>query len=157
VTKVGSQWRFDEALIKNWLLHYSTEVKYTILVIDDDESICFLLKNMLEDGGHIVTTVSESLIGIELVKNRDYDFVFLDLKMPGMDAAELFKQLRANKPKLPVAIITGYPDSDLMTEALAYGPFCIMKKPFTEADIMSGINNYLRFGSERSKSQRERR
>jgi DNA-binding NtrC family response regulator len=80
------------------------------------------------------------------VKERDYDLVLLDLKMPEMDGAELFRQIKVTKPELPVTIITGYPDSDLMMKVLDYGPFGVMKKPFSGSDILSAVNNYLSFG-----------
>ena len=144
--KVGRQWRFDEASIDVWLRRRSTEKAAKILVIDDDETVCSLFKDTLDGSGHTVTTVNESSEGLELVKNQDYDLVFLDLKMPVMDGAELFRQIRLAKPKLPVTIITGYPDSDLMMNALTHGPLGVMSKPFRGSDILAAVDNYLRFG-----------
>ena len=144
--KVGRQWRFDKASIDIWLRQRSAEKAANILVIDDDETICSLFKDTLEGSGHTVTTVNESSEGLELVKNQDYDLVFLDLKMPGMDGAELFRQIRLAKPELPVTIITGYPDSDLMMNALTHGPLGVMSKPFRGSDILAAVDNYLRFG-----------
>lgn len=145
-TKVGRQWRFDKDSIDVWLRQNSIERRANVLVIDDDETICSLFKETLEGAGHTVTTVSESLKGLELVKDQDYDLVFLDLKMPVMDGAELFRQIRVSKPELPVTIITGYPDSDLMMSALAHGPFGVMNKPFSSSNILTAVNTYLRFG-----------
>ena len=144
--KVGHQWRFDRDSIEAWLRLNSIKRSANILVIDDDETICSLFKDALEGTGHTVTTVSESSKGLELVKDGDYDLVFLDLKMPEMDGAELFRQIRVAKLKLPVTIITGYPESDLMTKALTYGPFGVMSKPFRGSDILTAVNTYLRFG-----------
>ena len=144
--RVGRQWRFDKASIDAWLRESSAERAAKILVVDDDETICSLFKDTLEEVGHTVTTASESSKGLELVKERDYDLVFLDLKMPGMDGAELFRRIKVAKPKLPVTIITGYPDSELMRSALAHGPFGVMNKPFRESDILTAVENYLRFG-----------
>ena len=144
--KIGNKWRFDEASIDVWLRQSSAEAVAKILVIDDDETLCSLFKDTLEEAGHTVITVSESSKGLGLVKDRDYDLVFLDLKMPGMDGAELFRQIRVTKPELPVTIITGYPDSDLMMAALAHGPFGVMSKPFSSSDILTAVNNYLHFG-----------
>ncbi len=104
-----------------------------------------LFKDTLEEAGHRVRAVSESSEGLELVKDRNHNLVFLDLKMPGMDGAELFRQMRVTKPELPVTIITGYPDSDLMMSALAHGPLGVMSKPFRGSDILTAVNNYLRF------------
>ena len=144
--KVGRQWRFDKASIDTWLRESSKKTAANILVIDDDEEICSLFKDALEESGFAVTTVNNSSKGLELVKDQDYSLVFLDLKMPGMDGAELFRRIKEAKPNLPVTIITGYPDSDLMMRALTYGPLGVMNKPFSGSDILAAVNNYLRFG-----------
>ena len=143
--KVGRGWRIDKAEINKWVRDKSDRHKADILVIDDDETICSLFQDTLEEVGHMVTTASESSSGLELVKEQDYDLVFLDLKMPEMDGAELLRQIRLTKPDLPVTIITGYPDSDLMMSALAYGPFSVMYKPFNGSNILNLVNSYLRF------------
>ncbi len=145
-TKVGRQWRFDRDAIDAWLRQNSRKAGGNILVIDDDESICNLFKDTLEGSGYTVTTTNTSLWGLELVKNQNYNMVFLDLKMPGMDGVELFRQIRLTKASMPVTIITGYPDTELMMSALTYGPLAVMKKPFRESDILDAVNNYTRFG-----------
>ena len=145
-SRVGRQWRFDKSLIDSWLHQNSSDTSTNILVIDDEESVCALLKDTLEEAGHTVTTVNESSRGLELVKRNEYDLVFLDLKVPIMDGAELFRQIRKFKPDLPVTIITGYPDSELMMKALKHGPLGVIYKPFRSSDILSAINTYIRFG-----------
>jgi excisionase family DNA binding protein len=146
VKKVGHQWRFDKASIDTWLQQSSVNKAAKILVIDDDETICSLFEDTLRGAGHIVTTVNISFQGLELAKNQEYDLVFLDLKIPEMDGAELFRQIRLAKPGLPVTIITGYPDSDLMMKALTHGPLGVLSKPFSGSDIMAAVDTYLRFG-----------
>jgi DNA-binding NtrC family response regulator len=116
-----------------------------ILVVDDDEEICSLFKDALEEPKFKITTANNSFDGLKLIENQDYDLVFLDLKMPDIDGAELFKQIKEIKPDLPVTIITGYPDSDLMMKALTHGPLGVMNKPFSGSDILAAVNNYLRF------------
>jgi len=51
-TRVGHQWRFDKAVIDTWLRQSSTEAGAHILVIDDDETICSLFKDTLEEAGY---------------------------------------------------------------------------------------------------------
>jgi len=85
--------------------------------------------------------------GLELVKQADFELIFLDFKMPGMDGAELFHQIRTIKPNLSVTIITGYPDSDIMARALAQGPLGVMSKLFDESDIIAAVNSFLRITS----------
>jgi excisionase family DNA binding protein len=143
-TKVGNQWRFAQGAIDRWLQQNSLKAKANILVVDDEEAVRLLFETILGELGHQVTGAETAANGLELVKQQDFDLVFLDLRMPRMDGAELFRQIKTIKPKLPVIIITGYPDSAIMARALAYGPFGVMNKPFGEADIVNAVNSFLR-------------
>jgi excisionase family DNA binding protein len=145
--KVGRQWRFDQELIDIWLSQKSGSKVASILVIDDEEEICTLFQDALEESGHVVSTITDPIKAIEMIKSLHYDLVFLDLKMPGMNGAELFGHIRKAKPDLPVTVITGFPDSDLMMKALAHGPLGVIKKPFRGADILAAVDSYLRFGT----------
>jgi len=143
-TKVGHQWRFGKETIDDWLQRQSIGTKSAILVVDDEEVVRELFKETLEELGHRVVAVETGLEALDLVKQQDFDLVFLDLKMPGINGAELFRQIRSIKPGLPVTIITGYPDSEMMAQALAQGPFGVMNKPFGESDIVTAVSNFLR-------------
>jgi len=142
-TRVGQQWRFNKASIDKWLHQTPAEIGANILVVDDEEIIRSLFKKTLEELGHKVVAAETGLKGLELLKQRDFAMVFLDLKMPGMDGAEFFRQIKTTKPQLPVIIITGYPDSDIMSRALAQAPFGLMNKPFDESDIITAVNTFL--------------
>ncbi|MDO8577730.1 MAG: response regulator [Dehalococcoidales bacterium] len=150
-SKIGHLWRFKATEIDDWLsrkaIKNTKSEKADILIIDDDELVGTLFEDVLKSSGYGVTTANDPFKGLELVKSRDFAMVFLDLKMPGMDGAELFKQIRQAKHDLPVTIITGFPDSDLMMKALAHGPFGVMRKPFKESDILTAVNSYMRAGS----------
>jgi excisionase family DNA binding protein len=145
--KIGHQWRFDKISVDGWLRQKNLIGTVNVLVIDDEELVCLLFKDTLEEAGHTVTMCTKSADGLALVRERDFDLVFLDLKMPLMDGAELFREIKTIKPNLPVTIITGYPDSDLMTKALNYGPFGVMRKPFRGSDILAAVSYYLYFGT----------
>ena len=82
------------------------------------------------------------------MKQANFELIFLDLKMPGMDGAELFHQIRTIKPNLSVTIITGNPDSGIMARALAQGPLGVMSKLFDEADIIAAVDSFLRITSQ---------
>lgn len=141
-TKLGRQWRFNQALIDKWISEHSVYTKPRILVIDDDKVICKLFMKTLEELGYSVVVSETSLEGLEQLQKTDFDLVFLDLKMPVIDGAELFCRIRISKPKLPVIIITGYPNSEMMARALTYGPFAVMDKPFSESDIIAVVRNF---------------
>jgi excisionase family DNA binding protein len=142
-TRVGQQWRFDKASIDEWLHQKPTEIGANILVVDDDETIRSLFKKTLKELGHKVITAETGLKGLELVKQQDFAMVFLDLKMPGIDGVEFFRQVKTIKPRLPIILITSYPDSDIMARALAQAPFGLMNKPFNESDIITAVKTFM--------------
>jgi len=138
--KVGHKWRFDREASDNWLHPKMGSEKVRILVIDDDPVIGLLFKEAVEASGDTIVTASASTEGLEYVEQLDFDLIFLDLKMPKMDGAELFARIKKIKPQIPVTIITGYPDSEIMVRALQEGPFNVMKKPFGTSGITTAIN-----------------
>ena len=146
-SKVGKQWRFNKEKIDEWLLKNSSSKKVSILIIDDEESVRMVFKDTLEELGHKVFVACTAVEGLELAKNLDVALVFLDLKMPVMSGAEVFREIKKVKPNLPVIIITGYPDSSIMARALEHGPFGVMNKPFDESEIVAAVNNFLRINS----------
>jgi len=142
--KIGNKWRFEKKAIDNWLHNRMKGKKARVLVVDDDGMIRALFRETLEKEGHTVIGASTGAEGIKCVKESDFDLVFLDLKMPGMDGVELFKQIKIAKPELPVTIVSGYPGSEMMERAIKHGPLGIMNKPFKIADIIMLVNSYLR-------------
>lgn len=141
--KIGNKWRFDKEAIDTWLRTRIEGRKARILVIDDDELVTLLFKQTLEGRGYTVVTVGDGAAGIQHVMQRDFDLVFLDLKMPGIDGVEVLRQIRGIRPGLPVTIITGYPDSEMMARALELGPLGTMNKPFNSTDIVSAVASFL--------------
>ena len=143
-TKIGKQWRFDRASIDQWLEQKEVKAKANILIVDDEETIRALFTETLEEQGHTATTAKDGFEGLQLVKQQDFALVFLNLTMPRMNGAQLFQRIKAIKPDLPVIIITGYPGSDMMVQALARRPCGVMSKPFAESDIIGAVNSFLR-------------
>jgi DNA-binding NtrC family response regulator len=81
--------------------------------------------------------------GLEIIKHQDFAMIFYDLRVPVTDGAELFRQIKTLKPKLPVTIINSYPDSDMMAQALVQDLFGIMNRLFSESDIIAAVNVLL--------------
>jgi len=140
--KVGGRFRFDKDQIDDWLRQKSTSKK-RILVIDDEETIRHLFRETLEAGNYHVITAADGAEALELVRSWSFDLIFTDLKMPGMNGAETFRQIRRINPSVPVVIITGYPTSDLMDQALEHGPIGVMKKPFNGLDIERFVDSFI--------------
>jgi CheY-like chemotaxis protein len=114
-----------------------------ILVVDDEPIVGQLFKDALRERPCRVTAITDSFKALDLIKKRRFDLIFLDLKMPKLDGSELFRHIRELDHDTPVAIITGYPDSELMVKALEQGPFLVMKKPFRSSDILHIVRDFL--------------
>jgi len=141
--RIGHQWRFEKGPIDEWLRVRPVELSAEILVVDDDKSIRALFAEILGEAGYSVALARDAHEAIELFNKSDFALVFLDLLLPGMDGAELLKKLRAIKLGIPVILITGHPDSDIMSRALVEGPFGVMRKPFSKDDIVTALSNFL--------------
>ena len=91
----------------------------SILFIDDDENIRFLVQEELGLDGHSVGVADGALEGLEAVEERLPDLVILDLKMPGIGGIEVLRRIKQRHPGLPVLLFTAY--SGYREEALKLG------------------------------------
>ena len=103
----------------------------TALVVDDEDNIRLFFQRALKTLGWESVAVESGMEAIEMVGERHFDMVFMDLAMPEMNGVETFRQIREVAPTIFVVIATGYPGSDLMIQALEVGPFAVMRKPFS--------------------------
>ncbi len=140
--KVGHQWRFDKANVDRWLRNSST-LRSNVLIIDDEVSVRAMLTEIVRELGYTATGAASAREALEVLNHERYDLIFLDLKMPVMDGAELFREIRTINPDIAVVVTTGYPDSDLMAKALSYGPFGVLNKPFNKLDVIKVVHGYL--------------
>jgi len=140
--RIGNRIRFHKQQIDRWLLQRSNGRPVHILVVDDEPLVGELFKESLNENIYQVTTTLSSLEALELVSNKHFDIIFLDLLMPELDGAELFQRIRQTDNRVPIAIITGYPDSELMRRTMEHGPFTVMKKPFNSEDILDTLRSF---------------
>lgn len=106
-----------------------------IIVVDDDESIRISLKQVLAKEGHVTTVVENGLLALEQLKSNQFDLAFVDLKMPGIDGMSLLKEIRKHDPRTDVVIITGFATVETAVEAMKYGAYDYIQKPFSVETI----------------------
>jgi CheY-like chemotaxis protein len=109
-----------------------------ILAIDDEPVVLDSLRKILVLEGYSVDTVASGPEALGLVRRRDYDFVFTDLKMPGMDGVEVVKAVRQLRPDIDIVVITGYATIETAVETMQHGAVDYVQKPFT-ADELAGL------------------
>ena len=112
------------------------------LVVDDDESVRHLFSRSLEDNLWRDVSAASGQEALESLKRHRFDLIFLDLAMPAMTGPQVFREIRDLDDSTNVVIITAYPESTLMAEALDVGPFTLMKKPFSQDEIRSLLRTY---------------
>jgi len=83
-------------------------VAFTVLCVDDNPDELVLRKAMLEQHGYSVVTASAGFEAFELAVTQRVDLVVLDYRMGGMDGEAIAKVLKANKPRVPVIILSGF-------------------------------------------------
>ncbi|MGI8819557.1 MAG: helix-turn-helix domain-containing protein [Chthoniobacterales bacterium] len=126
--QIGGRWRVKKDALDKDVLKTDKTGRPTVLVVVDD-SLQALFKIFLRKIGFgrvVVGTVKEALAA--LAKQR-FDLLFLDLKLPDGPADDVYVAAKEVDPDLPIVIITGYPDSEMLDRILERGPVTVMKKP----------------------------
>ena len=113
------------------------------LVIDDDPKFCSYLVEALSICGWSSVTANSSQAGLTQLRERAINLILLDLVLPEMDGAQTFREIRRLDQSVPVVIVTGFPDSQIMSEALKVGPFAIVRKPFSVHQLSHIVERLL--------------
>ncbi|UCE66480.1 MAG: response regulator [Candidatus Zixiibacteriota bacterium] len=115
-----------------------------ILAIDDELHMLRLLERIITDKTpYRVETLNNSLELPAFLKDREFDLIITDLKMPGMDGLDILKFIKENKRFEEVIIITAFGSLDSATEALSSGVFDYITKPFRKEEIINTINRAM--------------
>ena len=84
----------------------------------------------------VVGTVKEAIAALEKQK---FDLLFLDLKLPDGPADDVYDVAKETDPDLPIVVITGYPDSEMLDRILAKGPITVLKKPLKVEQLQQTV------------------
>ena len=115
-----------------------------ILVVDDDPVVGKSFNRVLsQDKGYVVITAQNAAEALERLREQEYDVVFTDIKMPGMDGVELTERVKASRPWTPVVIITGYGTTANEQRAKAAGVSDFMRKPLSPEMIEESATHAL--------------
>jgi DNA-binding NtrC family response regulator len=101
-----------------------------ILFVDDDREILGMVDQYLALQGYPVQIVDNGIDALGIVKETDIDIVFTDYKMPQFNGLELLAAIKKYKPETEVIIITGYASMESAIQAMKYGSYDYLQKPF---------------------------
>ena len=118
----------------------------TLLVVDDDEANRDMLSRRLERKGFSVTVAEDGSRAIELVRERPFDLVLLDVLMPGLSGLEVLRELRQEHPatELPVIMATALSESGDVVEALRWAPTTTSPSRWTSRSCWRGSRRSCR-------------
>ena len=108
-----------------------------VLVVDDDEMKRVLLKDDLEDAGHEAVASSSAKEGLAVLKKELFDVVVTDLKMPEMDGLSFLKRIKEEfGERVHVIMMTAYATVDTAVEAMKFGAYDYIAKPFQNEELI---------------------
>jgi CheY-like chemotaxis protein len=112
-----------------------------ILLVDDDHGVREITASMLQEMGHAVIEAGSGGHALELLDQQpNIDLMLIDFAMPGMNGAELARQVRAKRPGLPMIFLTGYADTTALGDT---DEDHIIRKPFRDSDLVAKIRRVL--------------
>ena len=114
-----------------------------ILVVDDEAIVRISCKRTLEPEGFDVDIASDGYEAIELIKNKAYDIIITDLKMPKMDGLEVLSWIKKNSPSSRVIVITGFSTPEIAEKSISAGADKYLEKPFTPETLISVVKDLL--------------
>ena len=103
-----------------------------VLVVDDDDAVREVTANLLVDLGYHVIEAGSGGAALDLIERHHISAVVLDFAMPGMNGADLARELRARRPQVPILFATGYADAEAL---MGVGDHQIVHKPFVQAEL----------------------
>ena len=119
--------------------------KYNILLVDDEEDNLALLYRTLRGTYNLEKTTSP-LKALEILKEKDFELVISDHKMPEMDGVEFLKQVQLMKPQVMRILLTAYSDANILIDAINYAKiYRYVKKPFNPDELQLIVSSALEY------------
>ncbi|TKJ31576.1 MAG: hypothetical protein CEE40_00710 [Chloroflexi bacterium B3_Chlor] len=114
-----------------------------ILIIDDEETLCYFLKESLEEKGYEAVTAHTAGEGLKVATRQQIDLVLLDLKLPDGDGIDVLYEIRKVDSNLPVIVLTGHAAVESAVQAMKLGAYDYLEKPINLAQLSSSVAEAL--------------
>ena len=115
-----------------------------IMVVDDDDGMRITLEAILDEQGYDVVGVGNGHNAIELASRDRFLLIFMDIKMPGINGVEAYKEIKKVSPASVVVMMTGFSVEELVKEALREGAYAVLYKPFAMEQILGILQRVVR-------------
>src|SRR5665213_1034493 len=107
-----------------------------ILLIEDDLSAAAALERVLRDEDYSVQTIARGDAGLAEARDKNFDLVISDFKLPGLNGLEVVRQVHALKPRLPIILMTAHGTTEIAIEATKLGAYDYLLKPFEMEELL---------------------
>jgi CheY-like chemotaxis protein len=131
-----------------------------ILIVDDDPTVQSVIRLLLERAGHQVAAADDGRRGLDQLQSQDFDLLFLDIFMPGMDGFETMRLVRQRHPSVQIVVISGHsvpshahPSPDFLTMATKLGAVRSLQKPFRPDALLQTVAACLEAAKQSSLSR----
>lgn len=115
-----------------------------ILIVEDDLTLQSYLKDLLHENDYFVRAVKDGIAALQLIKKTPPDLVILDLGLPLMDGKAVCQEIKKKHPELPVIVLTGQTDINVVISTLNLGADDYITKPFNAEELLARIKARLR-------------
>ena len=140
--QIGGRWRVKKDLLERDVLRNQDDAQPTILVVDDDTGLQSMFKLFLKRQGFARVVVGTGKEALAALHKQKFALCFLDLQLPDITGDEIYKQAKEIDPTIPIVIITGYPDSQMLDNILRHGPVTVLKKPL-QVEVLEQVLKML--------------
>lgn len=107
----------------------------SILLVDDETAVIHITKRMLEMGGYQVTGATTAEEGLKLFASQSWRLVIVDRAMPVMNGEEMAARIKEMDPKMPILMITGFPDVVAHPELYV----AVLRKPYASSELLAHV------------------
>ncbi|MBU2252797.1 MAG: sigma-54-dependent Fis family transcriptional regulator, partial [Proteobacteria bacterium] len=115
----------------------------TILIVDDEESICQTLEGILADEGYETVAAGSGEEALRVVEEELPNLVLLDIWLPGMDGIDVLKAIKGSYPQVQVVMMSGHGTIETAVKATKLGAFDFIEKPLSIEKVILAVNNAL--------------
>ena len=119
-----------------------------IIVVDDEQIVLSLVCDTLDEEGYQVESASNGMEALEKIKEKEFDLIITDIRMPHMSGIELVKQTREKYPDISVIFMTGYANLNTAKDAIKQGAVDYIMKPFEIHEMRQAVQNTVKLRRE---------
>jgi DNA-binding response OmpR family regulator len=135
--------RHGQYILKKAILLYNNR-SMNVLLIEDEEKVASFISRGLEEEGYVVEKAYDGKKGLELLGERSYDILLLDLMIPEIDGLQVLKNIRAWGISTPVLILTAKSSKEDVIKGLDSGSDDYLTKPFSFDELLARVRALLR-------------